>query len=75
MKNESRLTRRLFAAGIAGSATTLAQQPAASPAPPAAGDLDKLTARAFKERPELVALAEQARALHEEAKGVHASAW
>ena len=37
MKNESRLTRRLFAAGIAGSATTLAQQPAASPAPPAAG--------------------------------------
>src|ERR1019366_4163280 len=37
MKNESRLTRRLFAAGIAGSATPLAQQPAASPAPPAAG--------------------------------------
>jgi hypothetical protein len=36
MKNESKLTRRLFAAAIAGSATTLAQQPAASPAPPTA---------------------------------------
>jgi hypothetical protein len=37
MKNEPKWTRRLFAAAIAGSATTLAQQPAASPAPPAAG--------------------------------------
>ena len=45
------------------------------PAPPAAGDLNRLTARAFKERPGLVALAEQAQALHEEAKGVRASAW
>ena len=37
MNNESKLTRRIFAAAIAGSATTLAQQPAASPASPAAG--------------------------------------
>src|ERR1017187_6583613 len=37
MNNEPKLTRRLFAAAIASSATTLAQQPAASPASPAAG--------------------------------------
>jgi hypothetical protein len=37
MNNEPKWTRRLFAAAIAGSATTLAQQPAASPAPPATG--------------------------------------
>jgi len=37
MNNQPKWTRRLFAAAIAGSATTLAQQPAASPAPPAAG--------------------------------------
>ena len=37
MNKGPKWTRRLFAATIAGSATTLAQQPAASPAPPAAG--------------------------------------
>jgi uncharacterized protein len=36
MKNDPKWIRRLFAAAIAGSATTLAQQPAASPAPPTA---------------------------------------
>src|ERR1039458_7569108 len=34
MENKPTLSRRLFAAAIAGSATALAQQPAASPAPP-----------------------------------------
>jgi hypothetical protein len=41
MNNRHKFSRRLFAAAIAGSATTLARQPAASPAPaqvpPAAG--------------------------------------
>jgi hypothetical protein len=37
MTNAPKLSRRLFAAAIAGSATTLPQQPAASPAPPAPG--------------------------------------
>jgi hypothetical protein len=37
MNTELKWTRRLFAAAIAGSATTLAQEPAVSPAPPAAG--------------------------------------
>ena len=36
MNNEHKWTRRSFAAAIAGSATTLAQEPVASPAPPAA---------------------------------------
>jgi len=35
MNNEHKWTRRLFATAIAGSAATLAQQPAASPAPAA----------------------------------------
>jgi hypothetical protein len=37
MNNEHQWSRRLFAAAIAGSAATLAQQPAGSPAAPAAG--------------------------------------
>ncbi len=35
MSNDRKLTRRLFGAAIAGSATVLAQEPAAPPAPPA----------------------------------------
>jgi DUF1680 family protein len=37
MNNRPKWTRRLFAAAITGSATALAQQPAATPAPPAPG--------------------------------------
>jgi DUF1680 family protein len=37
MNTEPKWTRRLFAAAITGSAATLAQEPAVSPAPPAAG--------------------------------------
>ena len=40
--------------------------------PPPAGDVSELTIRAFQERPELVALAEQAEALRKEARGVRA---
>ncbi len=42
--------------------------------PPAGGDVNELTARAFKKRPELVALTEQAEALRKEARSVRASA-
>jgi outer membrane protein len=42
--------------------------------PPSAGDVDELTDRAHGERPELVALSEQAEALHKEAGGVAAAA-
>ena len=42
--------------------------------PPSLGDIRELTIRAFKDRPELVVLAEQAESLHKEAKGVRASA-
>ena len=42
--------------------------------PPAAGDVSELTARAFKERPELVAFAEQVEAFRKEARSVRASA-
>ena len=42
--------------------------------PGAAGDVNGLTVRALNERPELVALAEQAAALRKEAKSVRASA-
>jgi outer membrane protein TolC len=44
------------------------------PPPPEAGDLDQLTARAFRERPELAALAEQARVLRRESRDVRISA-
>ena len=42
--------------------------------PPAAGDVNELTVRAFKERPELIVLAEQTEAFRKEARGVRASA-
>jgi outer membrane protein TolC len=40
---------------------------------PVSGDVNELTARAYKERPELVALTEKAEALHKEAGSIRAS--